>query len=125
MEKVITYVAFDGTEFDYEDECYEYERLKQGEKFVGQIHFFDRHKIPLKIGYYDSDDIFYAVVNTTEAAEWWNRLCEEEGTPQPFEKRPYKPGFYWYDIYDDKWKCLQEEMEKLQLLADEFQQFVE
>ena len=124
MIEVIIYVAFDGTEFDDEDECYEYERLKHGEEFVGQIHFFDCHKQPLKIGC-DLGDIFYAVVDTAEAAKWWNAGCFHAGLPQPFEERDFQPGFYWYDIHNDGWRYLQEEMEKLQLLADEFQQFVE
>ena len=124
MEKVITYVAFDGTEFDDDGEYLEYERMKNGEKFAGQIHFFDYEKRPLKISC-DLDEIFYAVVDTTEVAEWWNESCFQEGLQQPFARRPYSPGFYWYDERDDVWKCLKEEMEKLQLLADEFQKFVE
>lgn len=124
MKEVITYEAFDGTMFDNEDECYEYELLKQSEGFSGQIHFFNYLKKPLSIAC-NTDDVWYAVVESTEAAEWWNHRCAEDGTPQPFKKRAYKSGFYWYDNHEDEWKCLQEEMEKLQIMANEFQQFVE
>lgn len=124
MEEIITYVAFDGTEFDDEEECLEYEKLKHAEEFVGQIHFFNVFKKPLTINC-DQGIVDYAVVDTTEAAEWWNDLCVEEGLEQPFKKRAYKPGFYWFDTCYDTWRCLQEEMEKLQSLADEFRQFVE
>ena len=124
MKEVITYEAFDGTIFDDEDECVEYERLKQSEGVSGQIHFFNILKKPMKLNC-DQNDVYYAVVDTKEAAEWWNEVCAEEGLVQPFKQRAYKPGFYWYETYDDTWKCLQEEMEKLQMMADEFQQFVE
>lgn len=124
MKEIISYEAFDGTIFDDEDECVEYERQAQSGEFLGQIHFFNAFKKPLKLTC-DQDDIYYAVVKTTEAGEWWNDRCAEEGLEQPFKKRAYSPGFYWYDTYADKWKCLQEEMEKLQLMADEFQQFVD
>ena len=124
MKEIITYEAFDGTRFEDEDKCIEYERLKQSEGFIGQIHFFNIHKKPLNLGC-DQNDVYYVVVDTIEAAEWWNNLCVEEGFEQPFKKRTYKPGFYWYETYDDTWKCLQEEMEILQIMADEFQQFIE
>lgn len=124
MKEIISYEAFDGTIFEDEYECIKYERQAQSEGFYGQIHFFNAIKKPLKL-YCDQNDIYYAVVKTPEAAEWWNDLCANEGIEQPFKKRDYAPGFYWYDTYTDKWKCLQEEMEELQLMADEFQQFVE
>ena len=124
MKEIITYEAFDGTIFDNEDECVEYERLKQSERFVGQIHFFGALKNPLDLNC-NQEDVYYAVVDTTEAAEWWNDICAKEGLEKPFKQRTYKPGFYWYTDYNDAWKCLQEEMEKLQLMADEFQQFIE
>lgn len=124
MKKIIAYEAFDGTQFDDEYECYAHERLKSSEKFLGQIYFFDYSKRPLKISC-DTDEAYYAIVETIEAAMWWNNSCSVEGLVQPFKKREYKTGFYWYDNYADEWKCLQEEIEKLQLMADEFQQFIE
>ena len=124
MKEIITYEAFDGTIFEDEYECVAYERLKQSEGFSGQIHFFNIRKRPLPISC-DQDGVYYVIVDTTEAAEWWNDLCAKEGLEQPFKKKVCKPGFYWYETCDDTWKCLQEEMEKLQMMADEFQQFVE
>ena len=124
MKEVITYEAFDGTRFDDEYECYEYERLTLSGEFSGQIHFFDYSKQPLKISC-NADEVYYAIVKTVEAAIWWNDSCSAEEVPQPFENREYKTGLYWYDDHTNEWKCLQEEMEKLQLMADEFQQFVE
>ena len=124
MKEIITYEAFDGTRFEDEDECVEYERQVQSEEFSGQIHFFNAFKKPLKLAC-DQDDVYYAIVKTTEAAEWWDDLCANEGLERPFKKRAYAPGLYWYDTYADTWKYLQEEIEKLQLMANEFQQFVE
>lgn len=124
MKEIITYEAFDGTRFEDEGECYEYERSKLSGEFSGQIHFFDYSKKPLKISC-DADEVYYAIVETVEAAMWWDDSCSAEGLEQPFKKREYKTGFYWYDGYANEWKCLQEEMEKLQLMADEFQQFIE
>ena len=124
MKEIIKYEAFDGTIFEDEYECIAYERLKQSEGFSGQIHFFNCWKKPMKLNC-DQNDVYYAVVDTKEAAEWWNEICAEEGSVQPFKQRDYKPGFYWYEDYNEGWKCLEEEMEKLQLMADEFQQFIE
>lgn len=124
MKEIVTYEAFDGTQFDNENECYEYERMKLSGEYSGQIHFFDYSKKPLKISC-NADEVYYAIVETVEAAMWWNDSCSAEGLNQPFENRDCKTGFYWYDDHDNKWKCLQEEMDKLQLMADEFQQFIE
>ena len=125
MKEIITYEAFDGTIFEDDAECLEYERLKQSGEYAGQIHFFDWRKRPLGINC-DPDEVYYTIVETVEAALWWDNACLKEGIVQPFnKKRDYKPGFYWYEDYNDGWKCLEEEMEKLQMMADEFQQFVD
>jgi hypothetical protein len=124
MKEIIKYEAFDGTIFEDEDECVEYERLKQNGKFAGQIHFFGFDKKPLKISC-EAYEVYYVIVETVEAAMWWDDFCREEKVERPFEKKPFKPGFYWYDGYSSEWKCLEEEMEKLQIMADEFQQFIE
>ena len=124
MKEIIKYEAFDGTIFEDEDACHEYERLKQSGEFAGQIHFFGYDKKPLKINC-DVNEVYYAIIETVAAAMWLDDSCREEGIVQPFLKRACKPGFYWYDGHDDEWKCLEEEMEKLQMMADEFQQFVD
>ena len=124
MKEIISYEAFDGTIFEDEDECVAYEKQAQSGEFLGQIHFFNASKKPLKLSC-DQDYIYYAVVKTLDAAVWWNDRCAEEGLEQPFKTRAYAPGFYWYDTYTDKWKSLEEEKEKLQLMADEFQYFIE
>lgn len=124
MKEIVKYEAFDGMIFEDECECYEYERMKEIGEYAGQTHFFDWRKRPLSIGC-APDEIYYVIVETIEAAMWWDNTCFKEGIIQPFKQRAYKPGFYWYEDYDDGWKCLEEEMEKLQMMADEFQQFIE
>ena len=37
MEKIITYVAFDGTQFDDEDECVEHEFLENAKEYADRL----------------------------------------------------------------------------------------
>ena len=51
MEKIITYVAFDGTQFDDEDECVEYEFQENAKEYTDSFTLHNEAREPIKISF--------------------------------------------------------------------------
>lgn len=107
MIERVSYIADDGTTFEEEDECLEYERTLMLKKYERDIHMWDSEFQPIPIT--DSralDKVYYLACDTAEAVEVMNNWFEYMGYPSPFES---DKGFaemagrhyYWQD--DDEW----------------------
>lgn len=48
MEKIVKYVAFDGTEFDYEEDCVDYEFETKAKEYVEHFTLYDYNRKPIK-----------------------------------------------------------------------------
>lgn len=131
MTEYTIYIAFDGEEFDDEDDCRAYERKLEASNFEKDISFYgvERKPIPLDVG--DLDDVYFVNIKTEEACQWFVNRCCDCGSRHPWSYEPHRKegfpltGFFWYDTNDDCWRRWQTEIERLNAIRDHFQLFEE
>lgn len=104
----IIYQAFDGKKFDSEDECIMYENEKRSNTWKNDIIGFDSG-----MNQANSEDgfdslfrhSFYIVVKTEAAIRFLQENKDELGSfVFDFCEECNKPGCYFYDDNEDKWK---------------------
>jgi len=121
IEKII-YVADDGTEFEDEDECFDYERAIKFGDVEKDITFWDRYFRKLNIENPDlADDAVYVKVDTEKAYDWFNNYLREEEyitLADCVTPRPKLTGLYFYDTNNDVWKQLEGEFYELYWIAE-------
>lgn len=86
MIERVSYIADDGTVFEDEYECLEYERTLILKKCEHDIHMWDNEFQPIPIT--DSqalDKVYYLTCDTAEAVEAMNDWFEHMGYSSPFE----------------------------------------
>lgn len=108
MEKIEYWRADDGTEFDTEKECYEYEhKYDELSKKVTLLRDFDH---PLRRTGNFATDFEIAqvmIIPDDETAEQILDFATEHGVENPFDRfngLPVTAGTYYYD---DSWHCLE------------------
>lgn len=123
MEIITKYVANDGTEFEDEDQCLEYEM--RNKKFYGFVAY-DFRKEPISIKDYcclvDFVDDFRAI-KVTDYKGWRefeqycreNEVCFYDGLDDICER-----GLYFFDDDHDYWISWEHEYEKLRNLRKNF-----
>ena len=129
MTEYTTYVAFDGTEFDDEDDCLAYERTIQATDYEGEIFFYDINRKPIPLHTEDLEDVYFVNIETEKACQWFVDRCGDCGATHPWSYNPYRKeelpmtGFFYYS--DEEWHHWQTEIEKLNAIRDYFQLFEE
>lgn len=107
MIERVSYIADDGTAFEDEDECLEYERALMLKKYEHDIHMWDNEFQPIPIT--DSkalDKVYYLTCDTAEAVEVMNDWFEHMDYSSPFEggnsfAEMAGCHYYWQD--NDEW----------------------
>lgn len=107
MIECVSYIADDGTVFEDEYECLEYERTLILKKCEHDIHMWDNEFQPIPIT--DSqalDKVYYLTCDTAEAVEAMNDWFEHMGYSSPFEGNKSFADmagrhYYWQD--NDEW----------------------
>lgn len=107
MIERVSYIADDGTVFEDEYECLEYERTLILKKCEHDIHMWDNEFQPIPIA--DSkalDKVYYLTCDTAEAVEAMNDWFEHMGYSSPFEGNKSFADmagrhYYWQD--NDEW----------------------
>lgn len=107
MIERVSYIADDGTTFEDEDECIDYERGLMLKKYEHDIHMWDSEFQPISIT--DSralDKVYYLTCDTAEAVEVMHNWFEYMGYSSPFEgdkgfAEMAGRHYYWQD--DDEW----------------------
>jgi hypothetical protein len=131
MTEYTTYVAFDGSEFDDEDDCLAYERTMKATDYEKEIFFYGINREPVPLNVEDLDDVYFVNIKTEKAKEWFVDRCYDSGSVHPWSYDPYRreefpmTGFFWFDTYDDTWHHWQTEIERLNAIRDYFQLFEE
>ena len=131
MTEYTTYVAFDGSEFDDEDDCVAYERKLQAVDYEGEIFFYDINRKPIPLYVEDLDDVYFINIKTKKAGRWFIDRCDDYGLRHlgnydlRREKELLMTGFFWFSIDDSDWHHWQTEMESLRAIGDYFQLFEE
>ena len=118
MEKITKYVAFDGEEFEYEEECLDYERKEKTRNSYG-FQAYDRNAREIYPFDYDDLDDFvgdmgYLKVTDVKGWDEFVDVCDENRTYlcDGIEGLSEK-GLYYYDEDQDYWCSWDYEYEKL------------
>lgn len=87
MKTVCYYVADDGTKFDEERDCFNYEFEQKMKGIVGKdLRLFDeKHKEITKYTYDSVYDAFAIQVLTVEGAKFFAMWADDYGTTTPFD----------------------------------------
>ena len=131
MTEYTTYVAFDGSEFDDEDDCLAYERTMKATDYEGEIFFYDASLEPVPLHVEDLDDVYFVNIKTEKACQWFVDRCQDCGSTHPWSYDSHRreefpmTGFFWFDTHDDTWHHWQTENKRLNEIRDHFQLFEE
>lgn len=118
MEKIVKYIAFDGTEFDDDCECIQYELDLQVQQAGNELRMYDQDRNPTD----DPELCYYLFCATDNAAKVFMNLADSFGIFVPEEwdgdsKTPTAGAWVWqhstwvgYDLIRDH---LMEEIERL------------
>lgn len=101
METKTIYIAFDGKEFDDENECFEYECYEKYLKPFANAHFYNSkgQEQPLKdVIMYQANRTFMTYLPTVEAVEAFKEIMKEQNIIGV--NNITKPGFYFYEDYN-------------------------
>lgn len=107
----IVYRADDGTEFNNEDDCMEYEEKRRLRGMKLTSRFWDRSRHPLLIEDLAGtvEHAYYAELATDEEAVFIDSYAYEKVGCCIFEDTCYaKAGRYYYDSCHDTWKNIEE-----------------
>jgi hypothetical protein len=118
-ETVIKYVAYDGTEFNTEEECKEYEAPMESAKyFLSKIQVFDEEGELLELPEYNDTD-FIEKIDGLISSDYVKFCIIYEDCPQEnisyleyfYGKDffPLKKGAYRYDWEEYKWISYEED----------------
>ena len=133
MEKVITYVAFDGTQFDYEDECAEYEFLESAKEYTDGFTLYNEAREPIKISFNEDalDKTSFIIIKEARAIsfldEWMIDNCFYETISKAADRLNIKNciGLWVWDNKGETWKHWETEMSIMRELGEYFQRFEE
>lgn len=109
MTEKTTYIAFDGVEFEFEDECLEYENTCHYYKSLTNAHFYNFHgqEIAPNDLVYNIECVYIALLPTMEAVEGFKEIERNLGYEEVDEIT--KPGFYFYEELEEKsWHKVEE-----------------
>lgn len=127
----VIYYADDGTEFETEEECLEYETLQNAntKKLLSEIHAFDMFNSKIIVGdglkEYSIEDMInhalYVTFDSDEALEFFNEQQEYYGYNPIHECTSSKKGdVYIYKDDGNGWESAMEMVEHYQAIIDRF-----
>lgn len=133
MEKIITYVAFDGTQFDDEDECVEYEFLESAKEYTDSFTLYNEAREPIKISFNEDalDETKFIIIKEAKAIffldEWMIDNCFYETISKVADRLNIESciGLWIWDDKEETWKHWETEMSKMRELGEYFQRFEE
>lgn len=108
----IIYRAFDGKEFEGENDCFYYEREITANKYKNDI--IGLNEDLEEINLFDGISVFFqksyfVLIKTNEAADF----IEENSSNRDFYIPSIRKGEYYYDKMDDEWKTIDEKLNEL------------
>lgn len=133
MEKVITYVAFDGTQFDDEDDCVEYEFLENAKEYTDGFTLYNEAREPIKISFNGNalDKTCFIIIKEERAIpfldDWMIDNCFYETIGKIADRLSIESriGLWIWDDKEETWKHWETEMAKMRELGEYFQRFEE
>lgn len=102
---IYRYEAFDGTMFDYEDECRKYETTEKGKNAT--VTLLDHKWNRLELNDDGASRAYAIIFNSSEDIAFIKELFDSEGFGHPFNSCygncEEKTGIYVYDERHDRW----------------------
>ena len=133
MEKIVKYVAFDGTEFDCEEDCAEYELLVSAKEYSDSFSLYDEERNPLKISYNEEalEKTVFVIIKEARAVpfldNWMIDNCFNETIGKVVNRLNIENCVGLWIWYNEEytWKHWETEMSKMRELGEYFQRFEE
>ena len=133
MEKITKYVAFDGTEFDYKEDCAEYEFLESAKEYADSFSLYDMARKPLKVSYNEEtlSNTIFIIIKEARAVpfldNWMIDNCFDENIGRVANRLDIENciGLWIWDSEEDTWKHWETEIAKMRELGEYFQRFEE
>lgn len=105
----IIYRAYDGKEFDSEEECEAYETISAIPKEHLGFKLFDLNGEPMPLLNEDNsvcENFYYIKTHSTEEAATLHEIMRTVGICSPWDgtNNNFEAGRYYYDSEDYKWK---------------------
>ena len=123
MTEIRYWIAEDGTKFEDEWECIEYERKIKLEKYKDDFVFLDHRKDIIPIEEVTTAEVIYIIVKNDRCAETIGEWFTSDACVDPFEGvYEHCVGTWVYgEVIDkgDEWIKLELEIEKLKTLITE------
>ena len=112
----IVYIANDGTQFEDEDMCREYEYADKMKGKFPTTRFYNSCGKPMQfIGTCEfCENLFYFDVRTREEAELLHQFFIDCGFDSPWKPQHWgremviSIGYYFYDTDEDRWRNIEE-----------------
>ena len=113
-EKTI-YIAFDGKEFEDENECERYESKELQDKYGKDLLVYneDGKLIPFDNDYRLSQDSAYVVCKSEEALNYLNKTFNDNRVNK-IDYNGNFPASFYYDFTTDEWKEIKSRIKELQ-----------
>lgn len=133
MEKITKYVAFDGTEFDYEEDCAEYEFLESAKEYANSFSLYDIARKPLEISYNEEalNKTGFIIIKEVKAIpfldNWMIDNCCYDTIGKSADREDIENcvGLWMWDEKEGTWKHWETEIAKMRELGEYFQRFEE
>lgn len=107
----IIYRANDGKEFDDEEACELYEKMKSIPKELMGFKLYDAGGNEVSLfdeEYRVEDDFYYIVTHSAEEASTLYDILHDYGISSPWDNRGwgvnFEAGCYYYDCEDSRWR---------------------
>lgn len=121
MKEIIKFVANDGTIFEDEDECYEYELNFRITRLKDRVRLFDEEMTELPLTAESFENCYHIAIYDITAITEVVELCEDElGVYHPWHRAvgscEKEQGLYKYNVSDETWynlNSVKEEIEKI------------
>lgn len=106
MTTVTTYIAEDGTKFDSEWECMDYEAEQEAKEYADTAFLFDDKGERLSLHSDSFNEAFFIKATTNEAAQF---MAERfEGWSTPWYDRGIAPQAGMWVFFNEEWTALEE-----------------
>lgn len=108
MKVISQYIAEDGTIFEFESDCIQYERKLKLKKYLGDILLLDYDGEKIDNPVREADRICYIYIRTDDAAECLEEVIRGIYLPWDCEGNEPHAGAWAWDNDSDRWISLEE-----------------
>ena len=126
MTEKIIYIAFDGKEFEDENECRKHESKELQDKYGKDLLVYDNKNnelIPISDDYRLSQDSAYVICKSKEALNFLNKTFGDNRVNN-IDYNGNFPASFYYDFNTDEWKEIEHRIKELQDEIDMLSKYI-